>query len=470
MREEPGRPLPATLAEALRPKRLLLVLDNCEHLLDACARLADELLRACPHLTVLATSREALGVAGEAPYRVPSLAVPGPDARPPAETLAQYEAVRLFAARAAVVQPAFAVTTQNARAVAAVCRRLDGIPLALELAAARVRVLPVQHLHARLEDRFRLLTGGPRTALARHQTLRAAIDWSYDLLTDQERTLFARLAVFAGGFTLEAAEAVCAGDPCGQGGTAPRPPRTGRAGPAGEAGDVLELLTRLVDKSLVQVDDQADGAARYRLLETLREYARERLEASGEAETLAAGHADYYLPREEAPPEEVRRQFGRGMGLIRPARAWLAQELDNVRAALRWCLEQGAAERALTFAIGPLWGIWAGGGHRAEGRRWVTACLAAGTDLPAWLRTAGHLGAGLSAQYMGDYAESRAHLERSVALRRETGEGPPGALSVLGIARWLDGDDAGAAEAIGESLPRPRPRGTPRRSPRPCAT
>jgi predicted ATPase len=208
VREEPGRALVATLSDALRPKRLLLVLDNCEHLLEACARLADVLLRACPHLTILATSREALGLAGEAPYRVPSLSLPDASPGPPAGALSRSEAVRLFAERAAVVRPGFAVTEDNASAVAAVCARLDGIPLALELAAARVRVLPVEQLLGRLEDRFRLLTGGSRTALERHQTLRAAVDWSYGLLTEPERRLFDRLAVFAGGFSLEAAESV----------------------------------------------------------------------------------------------------------------------------------------------------------------------------------------------------------------------------------------------------------------------
>ena len=195
LREERGRPLLATLADALRPRRTLLLLDNCEHLLDACARLVDPLLRACPHLTVLATSREALGVAGEGPYRVPSLGLPDPGRVPPAAALARYEAVRLFAERAAVARPGFAVTDRNAPAVAQVCARLDGIPLALELAAARMRVLPVGDLLDLLEDRFRLLTGGSRTALPRQQTLAATVDWSYALLTAPERAHFQRLAV-----------------------------------------------------------------------------------------------------------------------------------------------------------------------------------------------------------------------------------------------------------------------------------
>ena len=229
VREEPGRPLLATLVDALKPRRLLLVLDNCEHLLDACARLADALLRACPRLRLLATSREALGIAGETVWRVPSLPVPAapgrtgrprPASRTPPRTPGASPGTRRCACSAsgpAAVQPGFALDAENAAAVAQVCARLDGIPLALELAAARVRVLPPGQLLARLDDRFRLLTGGSRTALERHQTLQAAVDWSHDLLTAAERALFARLAVFAGGFTLEAAEAVGA-DPDGLGG------------------------------------------------------------------------------------------------------------------------------------------------------------------------------------------------------------------------------------------------------------
>ena len=203
-----GSGLLATLVEALRPKRLLLVLDNSEHLAGACARLVEALLRACPQVRILATTREVLGVAGEATWRVPPLAVPETRPPPPPERLLQYGAVRLFLDRAAAVQPGLVVTDRTAVAVAAICRRLDGLPLALELAAARVRVLPVEQLLARLEDRFRLLTGGSRTVPERHQTLRASVDWSYGLLVDRERTLFNRLSVFAGGWSLEAAEAV----------------------------------------------------------------------------------------------------------------------------------------------------------------------------------------------------------------------------------------------------------------------
>ncbi|MGH2352814.1 MAG: ATP-binding protein, partial [Chloroflexota bacterium] len=330
VREEPGRPLLGTLADALRPKRLLLVLDNCEHLLDACAHLADALLRACPHLRVLATGREALGIAGETAWRVPSLGLPDARHLPPVEVLSQYEAVRLFIDRALAVQPGFRVTNQNALAVVQVCARLDGIPLAIELAAARVRVLPVEQLLVRLEDRFRLLSGGSRTALERHQTLRAAVDWSYDLLTEPENAVFARLAVFAGGFTLDAAEAVCAGDGI-------------------EAVEVLDLLTHLVDKSLAVVDEQPDGTARYRLLETLRHYAREKLAAREEADTVRAQHATHYLALAEQADPELRGPRGAG---------WLdrlRRDLDNMREALAWAEAGGEAELGLRLAAALLW-------------------------------------------------------------------------------------------------------------------
>ena len=260
--EQGGVPIVDTLVSTLRANRLLVVLDNCEHLLDASATIAQTLLSACPHLRFLATSRQALGILGETSYRVPSLSLPDITHLPPLSSLAEYEAVRLFVDRATAVQPRFAVTRDNALAVAQICWRLDGIPLAIELAAARVRGLAVEQIASRLDDRFRLLTGGSRTALGRQQTLRAAMDWGYDLLARPERALLRRLSVFVGGFTLEAAEAVCCGDD-GEGTDIDQP-------------GVLDLLMRLVDWSLVLPEDVA-GDGRYRLLETIREYAREKL-------------------------------------------------------------------------------------------------------------------------------------------------------------------------------------------------
>jgi non-specific serine/threonine protein kinase len=260
VKEEAGRPVAEALVRHVADRRLLLVLDNCEHLVEACAALAEQLLKSGPQLRILASSREPLRVSGEATFPVPTLAVPTSQDSIAVETLRQYPAVCLFVDRATAVLPAFGLTDHNAPAVAEICRRLDGIPLAIELAAARVRALSVENIAARLNDRFDLLTGGNRTALPRQQTLRALVDWSYDLLAEKERILFRRLAVFAGGWTLEAAEAVCSGGDVGE-------------------GEVLDLLANLVDRSVVTLEPEA---SRYGLLQTIRQYAQERLNESGE--------------------------------------------------------------------------------------------------------------------------------------------------------------------------------------------
>ncbi len=342
LREQPGRPPLAQVTDYLRAKRLLLILDNCEHLIEAGARLAADLLPVCPHLRILASSREALGVAGEAIFHVPSLSLPAAEAVTPARVSA-CEAVRLFEARARLAQPHFTLTAQNAPAVAQICRRLDGIPLALELAAARVKVLSVEQLAARLDDRFRLLTGGSRTALPRQQTLRALIDWSYDLLPEPERALLRELAVFAGGWTLEAAEAVCPGP------------------------DVFERLARLVDKSLVVMDDQA-GAARYRLLETVRQYAREKLFEAGAAAEVRGRHLAYYWRMIEAAEAQLQGPA------MTAALDQIEIEQDNLRAALEWALEVNATAALRIAAVGV--NFWSRRASVTEGRRWIQATLA----------------------------------------------------------------------------------------------
>jgi non-specific serine/threonine protein kinase len=436
VREEPGRSLDTALAEALGPKRLLLVLDNCEHLLDPCARLADPLLRACPHLRVLATSRTPLGVDGEAVWRVAPLGLPRPaagGAPPPAAGLLRSEAGRLFAERAAAAQPGFAVTDRNAPAVAAICARLDGLPLALELAAARVRTLPVDELLTRLEDRFRLLTGGGRTAPPRRQTLRAAVDWSYDLLSADERSLFGRLAVFAGGFALDAAEAVGAG-----GGIAP------------EA--VLDLLARLVDQSLVVLDAAPAGGGRYRLLETLRQYARERLVAAGEAPAAQARHLAHFLALAEradaalygpAAPDWIDR---------------LDAEHDNLRAALEWSLADGSGpDRAalglrLAAALGYFWFLRL---HRREGHAWLERALARAGGVPGPARaTALYLSGILAVVGGGDLRLGLARLAESAARHRRLGDavGTARALGVLGNLTGAAGDHARARAHCDEAL------------------
>jgi non-specific serine/threonine protein kinase len=390
--ETAGQPLPVTLLAALRDRRLLLVLDNCEHVLDACTRLADDLLRACPGLRLLATSREALGIAGEVSWRVPSLAAPPPGA--PAEAVAASAAGRLFVERARAAQPDFRLTGDNAAAVAEICWRLDGIPLALELAAARARTLPVEQIAARLDDRFRLLTGGGRAAAARHRTLRAAIAWSDALLTEPERALLRRLSVFAGGWSLDAAEAVGAGD--------------------GIAGwEVLDLLARLVEQSLVQLEPGAGPEARYRPLETVRQYAAERLAEAGEEAATRGRHAAWAAALAE--------QAGPGL-LARDQLGWLARldvEHDNLRAALAWGLAHAPAV-GLRLA-GRLWPFWRMRAHYSEGTRWLTAVLAGGREpAPDWARAA--LGAGILARDMGEMTTARARLEASLACSRALGE------------------------------------------------
>src|SRR5574341_1313373 len=276
VREEPGRPLLTTLLSRLRAKNSLLILDNCEHLIEACPQLTETLLPACPVLKILATSREGLGITGETCFQVPSLSVPDLSQPPTLETLRQSEAVRLFTDRAGTALLGFVVTDQTAPAVAQVCHRLDGIPLAIELAAARVKLLTVEQIAARLDDRFQLLTSGSRTALPRHQTLSALIDWSYDLLSESERVRLRRLSVFRGGWTLEAAESVASD--------------LSLATPHPSSVEVLDLLTQLVNKYLVVFERTQGAEARYRMLETIRQYAWERLMEAGETEVVRTRH------------------------------------------------------------------------------------------------------------------------------------------------------------------------------------
>lgn len=317
VRESPGTPITESIKSFLRKKHLLLVLDNCEHLILACAALADDLLSYSTDLKVLATSREALGITGETSFHVPALSFPVLAHLSQVRNLGEFESVQLFAERAAAIRPDLALTAENAFAVARICQCLDGIPLALELAAARVKVLTLEEIGARLDDRFSLLTQGSRTALPRHQTLRATIDWSYDLLSQPERTLFRRLAVFAGGFTLEAAEAVTAGEDL-------------------EQSQIIDLLESLINKSLVTAHGQTgQGETRYGMLETIREYVRQRLEAAGEEGQVRARHLDFFATFAR------RAQTGiysteQGMWFTR-----LEQDVDNLRAALDWLAGSG---------------------------------------------------------------------------------------------------------------------------------
>lgn len=345
LRELPARPLRELLTDVLRSKKLLLILDNCEHLIETCAQLTELLLRSCPQLKIMASSREPLGLSGEAILRVPPLSLPETTPQVSPEELQRYESVQLFTERAAAVLPGFSLTQVNAAAVAQICRRLDGIPLALELAAARIQVLSPQEIASRLDNRFRLLTGGSRTALPRQQTLQALIDWSYELLTQPEKALLARLSVFAGGWTFPAAEAL--------GGT-----------------DVLDLLPDLVNKSLVLVaEDQSPSQRRFRFLETIRQYASDRLFESGEAENARNQHLDYFADF---------ARFGNQKLMGPEQRGWLARlerEHDNLRVALEWALEH-APVTALQLC-GDLSLFWSRRGYAAEGHRWAQSALQA---------------------------------------------------------------------------------------------
>lgn len=345
--EQQGRPALKVLEEYLQPKTLLLILDNCEHLIAEAARVTEAILNAAPNLKILASSREALGVKGELSWHVPSLSSPDPNNIPELDRLTQYEAVRLFIDRASLNDSHFTVTKDNAPAIAQICYRLDGIPLALELAAARVKMLSVDQISARLDDRFRLLTGGARTALPRQQTLRSMIDWSYDLLSDSEKLLLRRLAVFAGGWTLELAEQVCSDDKIAQ-------------------YEILDMLSKLVDKSLVAVIQNQFGA-RYRILETIRQYAREKLFESGEGEKIRDQHLKAFVELAEQAESETRGHH---------QQLWLDRldnELENLRAALEWSQERDN-ESFLRLASA-LWRFWELHGY-IDDLKWLPRAIA----------------------------------------------------------------------------------------------
>ena len=428
VREVAGVPLVDALAHELRHRRLALVLDNCEHLVAACARLAEALLLVCPHLHILATSREPLHIPGEVVWPVPPLELPDQGQPLALDDLLGCEAVQLFAQRAQAVAPAFRVTADNAAAVAQVCGRLDGLPLAIELAAACVPTLSVQQVAARLDDRFRLLTGGSRTAQGRHQTLRATLDWSYDLLSEAERLLLRRLAIFAGGWTLEAAEAVCADDGL-------------------ESGALPGLLMRLVDTSLVVVREEQQGR-RYGLLETVRQYALELLDASGERPALAAAHMRWYLA--------LAREASQGLHGPQQA-VWLhllGHERDNLRAALEWGYAQQEGDAGLRLASALYW-YWYLSGALSEGRAWFERALErTSADSPTSERASALTGVGAMALYQDDLTTARDHLHASIPLWRERGSsyGLGLALFGLGMVAINQGDGQAAQVALEESL------------------
>jgi predicted ATPase/DNA-binding SARP family transcriptional activator len=404
LRNLSDRPIQDLLVDYLRPRNVLLILDNCEHLIEALATLCDSLLRACPRLHILATSREGLAVRGETAYIVPSMEMPDPERRLAPAELAAVESVRLFVERAAAVQPGFDLTETNGKAIAQICRRLDGIPLAIELAAARIKTLSAAQIAQRLDDRFRLLTGGSRAVLPRQQTLRATIDWSYDLLSGPERLLFCRLAVFRGGWTLDAAEAVCTG-----------PDLTGFQNLSGL--DILDLLAHLVDKSLVMVEEH-DGETRYSRLETIRQYGCEKLLESGEGDWARRRHLDYFLDFAKRGDYESRgpRSF-----------EWKRRtdaEHSNLRAALQYAFDtEGASEAVvhLIRAVGGFNGVWSTVGWK-EGHYWSEKALAHPNALSPTVLRARLLDLAAIFDDYGPWERRRSRWEESLVVLDEWGE------------------------------------------------
>jgi len=428
VQEQPRREITDTLVDYLKPRRLLLLLDNCEHLLRACTALASTLLRSCPDLSILPTSREPLGVPGENSWRVPSLSLPDPDKPPSLEELPLFESGRLFLERARAANPDFTLDADEAAAVSQICHRLDGIPLAIELAAPLTAVLTCEQIAARLGDMFRLLTGGSTTALERQQTLRAAVEWSHQLLTEAEQALLRRLSVFVGGFTLEAAEGVGAGAPV-------------------ETEQVLDLLSRLVHKSLV-TRERRPHAARYRLLETIKQYARERLVESGDGPAVRTLHRDWFLAlAEEAEPELW--QGARQTEWIET----LALEQDNLRAALEWSASDTSPD-SLARLGRALLRFWYMRAQAGEGRRWLAKALERSEDLSPSLHAHVIDAAGLLAYAQHDHKQARSLEEEALAIMRDLGDdvGIARALNVLGNVLMSLSDIEGARALYEEGL------------------
>ena len=411
--EQPRRQLQQTLAASLRSRSLLLLLDNCEHLLGSCADLVNALLQGCPDLRILATSREPLGVAGEVRWTVPPLSPPNLQHQVSMDAVLRNDAVRLFVDRARAVRSEFAITENNAHTVADLCRRLDGIPLAIEMAAAWVRVLAVGEILGRLTDRFRLLTSGSRATLPRHQTLKTAMDWSYDLLPANERILLSRLSVFAGGWSLEAAETICS---------------------EGEVqrATIFDLLTHLVDKSLVIAETSGAGA-RYRLLETVRQYGEERLLESGKAADAHRRHRDWYLSFAEKANVALRES---------QQATWLQRletEHDNLRAAIEWSKKERSGADAWLRLSAALHEFWFICGHYTEGRESLEGALTASIDSSAAVRALALSGAGLLAWRQGD-ASGSVYLHESLALFRKLNDQRGAAYALHHLAHFAEGE------------------------------
>jgi predicted ATPase/transcriptional regulator with XRE-family HTH domain len=412
------------LMEGIGNKRMLVVLDNCEHLIEDVARLAASLLSACSRLKILTTSREALQIPGEWLYSVPALDMPKENSNVDVETISEFPALVLFAERARAARSDFALNAKNIRVVASVCSQLDGLPLAIELIAARVKTLSIEQIAARLDDRFALLTSGSRIAPSRQQTLRATLDWSHELLTETERELFRQLSVFVGGFTLEALESVALLD---------------------SNQSILDALSRLVDKSLLLVKQQ--DQPRYRFLEPIRQYARDKLNETRESNLIQDRHLHYYLRvAEEAEPY----LFGAGQ------QDWknrLELDHDNLRVALAWSLESNQIEAGLKLAGALAW-FWHSNGHLSEGNLWLERLLASGMGNQGKERAKALRASSILSTATCDYIRARALAESSIKLYREIGDkqGVGLALIDLGATLALEGKEEEAIESLEEGL------------------
>lgn len=429
VREEPGKPLLDTLAAFLRPAQTLLVLDNCEHLVEACATLADRLLTACPDLRILATSRQPLGLDYEVAHRVPPMSLPDTHQLPSPEALDQYEALRLFVERATAIRSDFAANRENIGALVQLASKLDGLPLAIELAAARTTVLSVQQIVERLDERFRLLSTASRSALPRHRSLQAVMDWSYELLSEEERAVLRALSVFAGSFTLAAAQAV--------------------SGLEADEFETIDLLAQLADRSLLNVDERG-GAASYRMLETIRHYALERLEEARGAAHARSRQLEYYTGLAESSENELLSE-SQPLWLER-----LEREHDNLRASLDWgWTSERAADHELGLRlVGSLVWFWYFRGYLREGRTWLERLLSVEENSrPTVPRAKALSAAGVLSYLQSDHTVARSRLEEALEIWRALGDvrGTAFALTFLGrVAQQLD--DPHAAQFGEESV------------------
>lgn len=425
VKEEAGCRILDSLAKYVKDKELLIILDSCEHMLQACAEVVKQLTQASVNLKILASSREPMHIAGEQLYRVPSLSAPDPKKKISAEAVLRFESVRLFIDRATSTQPAFRVTNQNLLAIADICHRIDGIPLAVELAAARIRAMTVEKIAERLTDRFSLLTGGDKTALPRQQTLRAMIDWSYDLLSDPERALLRRLSVFSGSWSLEAAETVCSGGIV-------------------DTASILDLLTQLVEKSLVVFNAEGE---RYSMLETLRQYATGKMKDSGEDAVCRDAHSLYYLGlAEKAAAAIAKGEQTKWLNLLHA-------DYDNLRTTLDWLLKTGKIEEALRVEIS-LGGFWSVEGPWTEAREWFRKTLAVQAKISPVIHTKALRLSGLFAWYQGDNMTAQKYLQDSLAGYRQIGDkaGVATLLNDLGLVAFSQQDYAVAQKLHEDSL------------------